>query len=124
MEEGLTCQEICDKYNAIHSDIYRWFDISFDKFGRTPTQAQTDIAQRIFLDLQAKGLLHERTTEQLYSEALGKFLADRYVVGTCPKCAYEVRSTGSVRGWWETCCHPLGIWAAEWGRLIRAPKLC
>ncbi|KAL6772277.1 TSM1 [Auxenochlorella protothecoides x Auxenochlorella symbiontica] len=89
LEEGLTCQEICDKYNAIHTDIYRWFDISFDKFGRTPTAAQTAIAQRIFLDLQARGLLHERTTEQLYSEALGKFLADRYVIGTCPKCGYE-----------------------------------
>ena len=45
LEEGLTCQEICDKYNAIHRDIYQWFDIDFDKFGRTPTWQQTEIAQ-------------------------------------------------------------------------------
>lgn len=45
LEEGLTCQEICDKYNAIHRDIYEWFDIAFDKFGRTPTWQQTEIAQ-------------------------------------------------------------------------------
>ena len=37
LEEGLSCQEICDKYNAIHREIYDWFHISFDKFGRTPT---------------------------------------------------------------------------------------
>ena len=45
LEEGLTCQEICDKYNAIHRDIYSWFDISFDNFGRTPSWQQTEIAQ-------------------------------------------------------------------------------
>jgi len=41
VEEGLTPQEICDKYNAVHADIYRWFDISFDYFGRTTTPYQT-----------------------------------------------------------------------------------
>lgn len=45
LEEGLSCQQICDKYHAIHSDIYQWFDIAFDKFGRTPTWQQTEIAQ-------------------------------------------------------------------------------
>lgn len=45
LEEGLTCQEVCDKYNAIHRDIYAWFDIAFDRFGRTPTWQQTEIAQ-------------------------------------------------------------------------------
>ena len=45
LEEGLSCQEICDKYNAIHRDIYQWFDIGFDNFGRTPTWQQTEIAQ-------------------------------------------------------------------------------
>lgn len=104
LEEGLTCQEVCDKYHAIHAEIYSWFQISFDKFGRTPTQAQTDICQDIFHDLERNSLLHERTTEQLFSEGLGKFLADRYVVGTCPKCGYEVRcgisrqGTGGGRG--------------------------
>ena len=45
LEEGLTPQQICDKYNKIHADIYQWFDIAFDNFGRTPTWQQTEIAQ-------------------------------------------------------------------------------
>ena len=45
LEEGLSCQQICDKYNKIHADIYSWFGISFDTFGRTPTWQQTEIAQ-------------------------------------------------------------------------------
>eukprot|EP00887_Chlorella_sp_A99_P004349 scaffold15.g4349.t1 len=101
LEEGLSCQEICDKYHAIHkargafllppatAAIYEWFDIGFDKFGRTPTRAQTEIGQDIFRQLQARGMLVEQTMEQLYSEPLGKFLADRFVIGTCPKCKYE-----------------------------------
>lgn len=55
LEEGLTCAQICDKYHAIHADIYRWFDIAFDKFGRTPTRAQTAICQSIFRDVHAAG---------------------------------------------------------------------
>ena len=45
LEEGLSCQQICDKYHAIHKEIYEWFEISFDKFGRTPTWQQTEICQ-------------------------------------------------------------------------------
>ena len=47
LEEGLTCQEVCDKYHAIHKSVYEWFQISFDKFGRTPTWQQTEICQVI-----------------------------------------------------------------------------
>lgn len=89
LEEGLTCQEICDKYHAIHRGIYEWFDISFDKFGRTPSRAQTAIGHEMFKELNRNGFLTEQTMEQLYSEPLQKFLADRYVVGICPKCRYE-----------------------------------
>lgn len=89
MEEGLTCQQICDKYHAIHRDIYQWFDIGFDRFGRTPTRWQTRICQDMFLALGHNDCLVEQSMEQLYSEALGKFLADRFVCGTCPKCGYE-----------------------------------
>lgn len=91
LEEGLSCQEICDKYHAIHKGIYEWFGISFDKFGRTPTRQQTDICQRMFMDLWERGNCLEQSMEQLFSVALGKFLADRFVTGTCPKCGYEVR---------------------------------
>ncbi|KAL3147164.1 hypothetical protein ABBQ32_002671 [Trebouxia sp. C0010 RCD-2024] len=89
LEEGLTPQQICDKYNKIHADIYEWFDINFDIFGRTPTWQQTEIGQGIFNTLDRAGQLVEQTIEQLYSEAAGKFLADRFVTGTCPKCQYE-----------------------------------
>ncbi|XP_040437188.1 methionine--tRNA ligase, cytoplasmic isoform X2 [Falco naumanni] len=88
-EEGLTPQEICDKYNAIHADIYRWFDISFDYFGRTTTPHQTRIAQDIFQRLLARGFLLEDTVEQLRCEGCQRFLADRFVEGTCPFCSYE-----------------------------------
>ena len=104
LEENLTCQEICDKYHAIHADIYRWFNISFDKFGRTSTQQQTDISQSIFRTLLERSLLEERETEQLYSLGLDKFLADRYVVGTCPKCGYEVTICQSPCTIWPMAC--------------------
>ena len=48
IQEGLTPREICDKYNKLHADIYEWFDIGFDHFGRTTTEKQTQIAQDIF----------------------------------------------------------------------------
>ena len=88
LEEGLTCQQICDKYHAIHKDVYEWFGCQFENFGRTTTPAQTEIAQGIFTDLLEQGLLEEKTTEQLYSVKAGKFLADRLVEGTCPHCGY------------------------------------
>ncbi|XP_061335974.1 methionine--tRNA ligase, cytoplasmic isoform X2 [Pezoporus flaviventris] len=89
VEEGLTPQEICDKYNAIHTDIYRWFDISFDCFGRTTTPSQTTIAQDIFQRLLERGFLLQDTVEQLRCEGCQRFLADRFVEGTCPFCNYE-----------------------------------
>ena len=71
LEEGLTCQQICDKYHAIHKDVYEWFGCQFENFGRTTTPAQTEIAQGIFTDLLEQGLLEEKTTEQLYSVKAG-----------------------------------------------------
>ncbi|KAG2468005.1 SYMC protein, partial [Polypterus senegalus] len=88
MEEGLTPQEICDKYNAIHSQIYRWFGTSFDYFGRTTTEKQTEIAQDIFWRLLKRGFLLEDTVEQLHCQRCAKFLADRFVEGICPFCSY------------------------------------
>ncbi|XP_068266933.1 methionine--tRNA ligase, cytoplasmic isoform X1 [Nyctibius grandis] len=89
VEEGLTPQEICDKYHTIHADIYRWFDISFDYFGRTTTPYQTTIAQDIFQRLLARGFLLQDTVEQLRCEECQRFLADRFVEGTCPFCSYQ-----------------------------------
>uniref|UniRef100_A0A671SDB5 Methionine--tRNA ligase, cytoplasmic n=1 Tax=Sinocyclocheilus anshuiensis TaxID=1608454 RepID=A0A671SDB5_9TELE len=87
-EEGLTPQEICDKYHAIHADIYKWFQIDFDFFGRTTTKQQTEIAQDIFWRLHERGFLLEDTVEQLRCESCQRFLADRFVEGECPHCRY------------------------------------
>ncbi|XP_067360488.1 methionine--tRNA ligase, cytoplasmic isoform X2 [Channa argus] len=87
-EEGLTPQQICDKYHAIHSNIYKWFQIDFDFFGRTTTEKQTEIAQNIFWRLHNHGFLVEDTVEQLRCENCQRFLADRFVEGTCPHCSY------------------------------------
>lgn len=89
LEEKVTPQELCDKYHKIHKEVYDWFDIDFDHFGRTTTPQQTEIAQDIFLKLYNNGYLEEKTTEQLYCEEHKSFLADRFVEGTCPKCQYE-----------------------------------
>ncbi|KAM5430576.1 putative methionine--tRNA ligase [Microsporum canis] len=83
-----TPQELCDKYHAIHAEIYKWFNISFDIFGRTTTQLQTDITQDIFLKLKQNGFLTERMTTQLYCQEHHSFLADRFVEGECPVCGY------------------------------------
>ncbi|XP_075757891.1 methionine--tRNA ligase, cytoplasmic isoform X2 [Pelodiscus sinensis] len=89
LEEGLTPQQICDKYNTVHTQIYQWFDISFDYFGRTTTAHQTTIAQDIFRRLLEKDVLRRDTVEQLRCERCQRFLADRFVEGTCPFCNYE-----------------------------------
>ncbi|MCL2210469.1 MAG: methionine--tRNA ligase [Treponema sp.] len=86
-EEGINPKELCDRYHAIHSDIYKWFNIAFDKFGRTSTRIQTEVVQDIFNKLDAAGLIVERTIEQFYCSKCERFLADRYIRGVCPVCA-------------------------------------
>jgi len=88
LEEGISPKELCDRYYRIHSDVYKWFNIAFDHFGRTSTPKHTQITQSIFLGLQANGFIKEKTIEQTYCEKDGRFLADRYVRGTCPHCGY------------------------------------
>ena len=89
IEEGLTPQQICDKYNALHTEIYEWFGIGFDKFGRTTTEKQTKIAQDIFWDLHKAGNLMEDSMDQLFCQKCDRFLADRFVEGQCPFCNFE-----------------------------------
>jgi methionyl-tRNA synthetase len=88
LEEGITPRELCDRYNKVHTEIYEWFNIAFDKFGRTSTPEHTEITQDIFLKLDKAGCITEKTTVQLYCETDKRFLADRYVRGTCPNCGY------------------------------------
>jgi len=88
-EEGIEPIELCNRYYEIHTDIYEWFEIAFDMWGRTSTPEHTRITQDIFLKLHANGYIREQTIEQLYSETSDMYLADRYVRGTCPHCGYE-----------------------------------
>ena len=86
--EKCTPQQLCDKYHAIHAAVYSWFNISFEIFGRTTTQLQTEITQGIFLKLNQNGFLKESMTTQLYCQQHHSFLADRFVEGECPLCDY------------------------------------
>jgi methionyl-tRNA synthetase len=88
LEDGITPQELCEKYHQLHAKIYEWFNISFDYFGRTTTKEQEDIAQHIFLKLNHNGYFKEQTTSQPFCEKHSSFLADRFVEGQCPKCGY------------------------------------
>jgi methionyl-tRNA synthetase len=89
LEEGVTPLALCDRFHAIHRDIYEWFGIAFDKFGRTSHPKHIEITQSIFKDLDAKGLIKPETIEQLYCGSCERFLADRFVKGRCPHCGYE-----------------------------------
>jgi len=85
-EEGVTPRELCDRYYAIHNSIYQWFNIAFDRFGRTSTPIQTDVTQNMFRGLDAAGFISEQTVEQLFCAQCGRFLADRFIRGVCPHC--------------------------------------
>ncbi|XP_077292079.1 methionyl-tRNA synthetase 1 [Arctopsyche grandis] len=91
LEEGISPRQICDKYFEIHNSVYRWFGIGFDYFGRTTTPEQTEIAQGMFMSLYKNGFVETQTVEQLLCEKCNRFLADRFVEGTCPHpgCGYE-----------------------------------
>ena len=88
IKEGVTPQEICDKYNEIHSNVYKWFNVSFDYFGRTTTQEQTQISQDIFWKVYNNGYIIEDEIQQLFCVGCQRFLADRFVTGICPFCTY------------------------------------
>jgi len=88
-EEGITPKEICDKYHALHKQVYEAFNISFDIFGRTSDPEHTEITKMIYKDLEKNGMIEEQESEQTYCEHDKMFLADRYVVGKCPFCGFE-----------------------------------
>ncbi len=89
LKEGVTPRELCDRYHAIHRDIYQWFDIAFDHFGRTSTPLQTEIVQDIFHKVDEAGYINEHEVEQLYCPTCHRFLADRFVEGICPHCGHD-----------------------------------
>jgi len=85
-KEGVSPQEIVDKYNGIIAKSFEDFDISFDIFHRTSSEIHHRTSQEFFKVLHDKGKFTQETSEQYYDEEYDQFLADRYITGECPKC--------------------------------------
>lgn len=87
--EGSTPQMVVDKYHFMIKEAFQQFGMTFDIYSRTSAPVHLETASDFFKKLYEKGLLEEKTTEQYYDETARQFLADRYIIGTCPKCGYE-----------------------------------
>ena len=88
-KEGVTPQDICDRYHNIIKKSFEGLGISFDIYSRTTSKIHERTASEFFKTLYDKGEFIEKTSKQLYDEQAHQFLADRYVTGTCPHCGYE-----------------------------------
>ena len=88
-KEGVTPQQVVDKYHALIRDSFRDFNVSFDVFARTSSATHAEVSGGFFEKLYADGKFIEQTTQQYYDEQAQQFLADRYIVGTCPSCGNE-----------------------------------
>ena len=88
-KEGVTPQDVVDKYNGIIKDAFKRFGISFDIYSRTSSKMHAKTASEFFKKLYEQGDFIEQTTEQYYDPEAQQFLADRYITGTCPKCQSE-----------------------------------
>ena len=100
---GLEVAEYCRRQHAIQADIYRRLHLSFDHFGRSSSHANQALTQHFFECLDRNGLIEERVLQQVFSPVDGRFLPDRYIVGTCPHCGFtEARGDQC-----ESCTRPL-----------------
>lgn len=88
-KEGVSPQDIIDKYNGIIKKSFEDFGISFDNYSRTSAEIHHKTASDFFTKLYNDGEFTEEVTQQLYDEEANQFLADRFVIGTCPKCGNE-----------------------------------
>ena len=88
-KEGITPQDVVDKYHEIIKKSFADLGISFDEYSRTTSKKHYEVSQEFFLNLYNKGKFEEEISEQFFDEQAGEFLADRYIVGTCPKCSNE-----------------------------------
>lgn len=87
--EGVSPQDIVDKYHKTIKESFQRFGISFDVYSRTSAKVHHETASGFFRKLYDDGKFVEKTSEQYYDEENKQFLADRYIVGTCPKCGFE-----------------------------------
>lgn len=88
-KEGITPQEVVDRYHTLNKKAFEDFGIAFDIYSRTSNKVHYETASDFFLTLYNKGEFIEKTSEQYYDEEAGCFLADRYITGTCPHCGNE-----------------------------------
>jgi len=88
-KEGITPQEVIDKYHTLIRDSFEQFGIKFDVYSRTSASIHHQTASEFFTDLYNKGVFTEETSEQFFDEQEQQFLADRYIQGTCPRCGFE-----------------------------------
>ena len=88
-KEGITPQQVVDRYHTIIKDSFEKLGISFDIYSRTSSKTHAETASAFFRKLYDEGKFVEQTTEQFYDEEAKSFLADRYIKGTCPKCSAE-----------------------------------
>jgi methionyl-tRNA synthetase len=88
-KEGIQAQQVVDKYHKIIGDSFRDFGVSFNIYHRTSSETHHDTASGFFRSLYDKGVFNEEETEQYFDEKAGQFLADRYIIGTCPNCGNE-----------------------------------
>ncbi|MBU2997764.1 methionine--tRNA ligase [Cellulophaga baltica] len=88
-KEGITPKEVIDKYNAIIKKSFVDFGITFDNYSRTSAPIHHETASEFFKTMYEQGDFIEETTKQLYDAEAKQFLADRFVIGTCPKCGNE-----------------------------------
>jgi len=89
IKENITPKEIIDRYHFSNKQAFEDLGIKFDIYSRTSNDIHAKTAQDFFLNLYNKGLLTQKKEKQLYSEKEKRFLADRFIEGTCPKCGYE-----------------------------------
>ncbi len=87
--EGITPQDVVDRYHNIIKDSFEEFGITFDVYSRTTSEMHKETASEFFRTLYDKGEFIEKISEQYYDEQAHQFLADRYIVGTCPHCLNE-----------------------------------
>ena len=88
-KEGVSPQNIIDKYHGIIKQSFQDFGITFNNYSRTSAEVHHKTASDFFVKLYEQGDFVEETTEQLYDEEAKQFLADRFVIGTCPRCGHE-----------------------------------
>ena len=88
-KEGVTPQQVVDKYHALIRDSFKDFNVSFDVYSRTSSVTHAEVSSGFFTKLNNEGKFIEQTTQQYFDEKAQQFLADRYIVGTCPNCGNE-----------------------------------